>query len=230
MKRTLTPGLSRREFLGGASVIAGAAIASAASAQITTLAPFEKLPPYGNNTLPPGVRARLVPNVNGLTVNMLEAGTQGQPLVLLLHGFPNLGYSWRKVMPAFAAAGYYVVAPDCRGFGRTVGWDKSFDADPTPFLTLNMVRDQIALVYALGYRKAEMVVGHDQGQLMATYAAIIRPDMFLRLTTMSNSWWHAAIVPVRGGRTKACIHRRRARRRVCEAQSAAERLSGLLGE
>jgi pimeloyl-ACP methyl ester carboxylesterase len=49
-----------------------------------------------------------------------------------------------------------------------------------------MVRDQIALVYALGYRKAEMVVGHDQGQLMATYAAIIRPDMFLRLTTMSN--------------------------------------------
>jgi pimeloyl-ACP methyl ester carboxylesterase len=186
MKRTMTPGLSRREFLGGASAIAGAAIASAASAQITTLAPFEKLPPYGNNTLPPGVRARLVPNVNGLTVNMLEAGTQGQPLVLLLHGFPNLGYSWRKVMPAFAAAGYYVVAPDCRGFGRTVGWDKSFDADPTPFLTLNMVRDQIALVYALGYRKAEMVVGHDQGQLMATYAAIIRPDMFLRLTTMSN--------------------------------------------
>jgi pimeloyl-ACP methyl ester carboxylesterase len=65
-----------------------------------------------------------VPNVNGLTVNTLEAGTQGRPLVLLLHGFPNLGYSWRKMMPAIADAGYYVIAPDCRGFGRTVGWDR----------------------------------------------------------------------------------------------------------
>ena len=90
-----------------------------------------------------------MPNVNGLTVNMLEAGAQGRPLALLLHGFPNLGYSWRKVMPPLADAGYYVVAPDCRGFGRTVGWDRSWDADPTPFLTLNMVRDQIALVLAL---------------------------------------------------------------------------------
>src|SRR5215467_13160158 len=187
MNRTSTSGLSRRDFLAGASALAGAAIASAATAQITTMAPFEKLPPYGNSTLPVGVGARLVPNVNGLTVNMLEAGTPGLPLVLLIHGFPNLGYSWRKVMPAIANAGYYVVAPDCRGFGRTVGWDRSWDADPTPFLTLNMVRDQIALVSALGYRKAEMVVGHDQGQLIATYAAIVRPDMFARLTTVSSA-------------------------------------------
>ena len=119
MKRTTTPGFSRREFLASASALGGAALASAAPAQITTMAPFEKLPPYGNNTLPAGVRPRLVPNVNGLTVNMIEAGTQGRPLVLLLHGFPNLGYSWRKVMPALADAGYYVIAPDCRGFGRT---------------------------------------------------------------------------------------------------------------
>ena len=85
---TTTVGFSRREFLAGASAFGGAAIASAGSTtQITTLAPFEKLPPYGNNTLPAGVRPRLVPNVNGLTVNMIEAGTQGRPLVLLLHGF-----------------------------------------------------------------------------------------------------------------------------------------------
>jgi len=188
MKGTATSRLTRREFLAGAAALGGATIVSAAaSAQITTLAPFEKLPPYGNNTLPAGVKPRLVPNVNGLTVNMLEAGTQGRPLVLLLHGFPNLGYSWRKVMPAIADADYYVIAPDCRGFGRTVGWDRSWDADPTPFLTLNMVRDQIALVYALGYRKAELIVGHDQGQLPATYAAIVRPDMFLRLTTVASA-------------------------------------------
>ncbi len=75
MTGTATPGLSRREFLAGASALGGVAITSAAApAQITTLAPFEKLPPYGNNTLPAGVKPRLVPNVNGLTVNMLEAG------------------------------------------------------------------------------------------------------------------------------------------------------------
>ena len=182
-----TSGLSRRGFLMGASAVGGLALAAAARAQgsITTTAQFAKLGSYGNNTLPTGVRPRFVPNVNGLTVNMLEAGTPGQPLVLLIHGFPNLGYSWRKVMPALADAGHYVVAPDCRGFGRTVGWDNSWDADPTPFLMLNMVRDQIALVYALGYRKTAMVVGHDQGQLIAVYAAIIRLDMFPRLTTVS---------------------------------------------
>jgi len=76
MKGTATPGLSRREFLAGASALGGVAIASAAApTQITTMAPFEKLPPYGNNMLPASVKPRLVPNVNGLTVNMLEAGT-----------------------------------------------------------------------------------------------------------------------------------------------------------
>src|SRR3954471_13770398 len=196
MKATTRLGFSRRDFLAGASALGRATIAfAAAPVQLTTLAPFEKLPPYGNGTLPPGVRPRLVPNVNGLTVNMLEAGAQARPLVLLLHGFPNLGYSWRKVMPALANAGYFVIAPDCRGYGRTIGWDRSWDADPAPFLTLNMVRDQIALVYALGYRKAELIVGHDQGQLIATYAAIVRPDMFRRLTTVSSAGGGAPPVP-----------------------------------
>jgi pimeloyl-ACP methyl ester carboxylesterase len=50
-----------------------------------------------------------------------------------------------------------------------------------------MVRDQIALVYALGYRKVDMIVGHDQGQLMASYAAIIRPDMFSGSRRVANA-------------------------------------------
>jgi pimeloyl-ACP methyl ester carboxylesterase len=133
-------------------------------------------------------------------------------------------------MPAFADAGYYVIAPDCRGFGRTVGWDRSWDADPTPFLTLNMVRDQIALVSALGYRKAELIVGHDQGQLIATYAAIVRPDMFLRLTTVSSAGGAPPSFPVRRHGAKPCVHRRGARRGVREAESSAPRLSGVLGQ
>src|SRR5437868_9653495 len=124
-----------------------------------------ELPPLDEAVLPDGVRARFIDGINGLRLNILEAGfeTPGRPLVLLLHGFPNLAYSWRKVMPALAAVGYYAVAPDCRGFGRTTGWDDSLDADPTPFLAVNMLRDQIALVFALGYRKTAMMVGHDQG-------------------------------------------------------------------
>jgi hypothetical protein len=111
-------GLSRRALLAAAGGLAVAA-APPAHAAITNT-DFRGLPPYGNGTLPAGVRARLVPNVNGLTVNILEAGfeTPGRPLVLMLHGFPNLAYSWRKVMPALAAAGYYVVAPDAQHGAR----------------------------------------------------------------------------------------------------------------
>jgi pimeloyl-ACP methyl ester carboxylesterase len=64
--------------------------------------------------LPYGRRSRFVSNGNGLTVHVLEAGFEGQdrPCVLLLHGFPELAYSWRKVMVPLAAAGFHVIAPD----------------------------------------------------------------------------------------------------------------------
>jgi hypothetical protein len=133
---TATLELSRRGLLAAAASVGGLAMTAAAPAPAaTTKADFRGLPPYGNGTLPAGVRVRVVPNINGLTVNILEAGfeTPGRPLVLMLHGFPNLAYSWRKVMPALAAAGYYAVAPDCRGFGRTTGSDDSWDADPCHF-------------------------------------------------------------------------------------------------
>ncbi len=205
--------LSRRKLLAAAASVGGLAMTATAPAlAATTKADFSGLPPYGNGTLPPGVRARLIPNINGLTVNILEAGfeTPGRPLVLMLHGFPNLAYSWRKVMPALAAAGYYAVAPDCRGFGRTSGWDDSWDADPLPFLAVNMLRDQVALVSALGYRSTAMMVGHDQG----------------------SGFRRAAIISVQYGqrrsRAASRIQQRRTRRGVCETQSSAERLSGLL--
>jgi hypothetical protein len=68
-------------------------------------------------------------------------------------------YSWRKVMLPLAAAEYHVIAPDQRGYGRTTGWDDSYD--PDPFRILNMVRDAMGLVFALGYREVAGVVGHD---------------------------------------------------------------------
>ena len=104
--------------------------------------------------LPSGIRSRFVENINGLDMHVLEAGfeTSGRPCVLLLHGFPELAYSWRKVMPRLAAAGYHVIAPDQRGYGRTTGWDADYDGDLGSFRLLNLVRDALGLVSAFGYR------------------------------------------------------------------------------
>jgi pimeloyl-ACP methyl ester carboxylesterase len=150
--------------------------------------PLAHLPPYGNGTLPPNIRSRMIAGVNGMTVHIIEAGfeTPGRPAVLLLHGFPELAYSWRKVMRPLDEAGYHVIAPDQRGYGRTVGWDGTYDADPDPFRILNMVRDAVALVLALGYREVAMVAGHDAGSPVAAWSALIRPDVFRSVVLMSS--------------------------------------------
>ena len=118
---------------------------------------------------------------------MLEAGfeTNGRPLILLLHGFPELAYSWRKIMLPLAAAGYHVVAPDQRGYGRTTGWDGAYDGDLDSFRLPNLVRDALGLVSALGYRSVAAVVGHDFGSPVAAYCALIRPDVFRSVALMS---------------------------------------------
>jgi pimeloyl-ACP methyl ester carboxylesterase len=142
---------------------------------------------YGKSTLPPGVRSRIVNNINGLAIHMLEAGfeTIGRPLILLLHGFPELAYSWRKIMGPLAAAGYHVIAPDQRGYGRTTGWDGAYDGDLDSFRLPNLVRDALGLVSALGYRSVAAVVGHDFGSPVAAYCALIRPDVFRSVALMS---------------------------------------------
>jgi pimeloyl-ACP methyl ester carboxylesterase len=137
--------------------------------------------------LPSGIRSRFVENINGLRMHVLEAGyeTPGRPPVLLLHGFPELAYSWRKVMPQLAAAGYHVIAPDQRGYGRTTGWDADYDGDLNSFRLLNLVRDALGLVSAFGYRSVEAVVGHDFGSSVAAWCALVRPDVFRSVALMS---------------------------------------------
>src|SRR6185436_20262247 len=98
--------------------------------------------PLPASVLPAGIRARILPGINGLDIHVLEAGheTPNRPAVLLLHGFPEIAYSWRKVMPVLAAAGYHVLAPDQRGYGRTTGWDPSYDGGLGAFRLPNLVR------------------------------------------------------------------------------------------
>jgi pimeloyl-ACP methyl ester carboxylesterase len=137
--------------------------------------------------LPPTIRSRFVENINGLRMHVLEAGfeTKGRPCVLLLHGFPELAFSWRRVMPQLSAAGYHVIAPDQRGYGRTTGWDDNYDGDLASFRLLNLVRDALGLVSAFGYRSVDAVVGHDFGSGVAAWCALVRPDVFRSVALMS---------------------------------------------
>src|SRR5215831_17968538 len=130
----------RRIILTAAAAASGALVQSEVSRAAIVQTDTAKLPPL---PLPPGIRSRYLPNINGLTYHVLEAGfeSKGRPCLLLLHGYPEIAYGWRKLMLPMAGAGFHVIAPDMRGYGRTTGWDDSYDADVFPFRHANLVRD-----------------------------------------------------------------------------------------
>jgi pimeloyl-ACP methyl ester carboxylesterase len=178
------PGSTRRNFILTAATVASATLAqSAVSRAAIVQTDTAKLAPL---PLPPGIRSRYVPNVNGLTFHVLEAGfeSKGRPCLLLLHGYPEIAYGWRRVMLPLASAGFHVLAPDMRGYGRTTGWDDSYDGDIFPFRLTNLVRDALGLVSAFGYRTAA-VVGRDAGSAPAALCALIRPDVFRSVAMMT---------------------------------------------
>jgi pimeloyl-ACP methyl ester carboxylesterase len=146
--------------------------------------------------LAPGIRSRMVDNGNGLQMHVLEAGDPGQPGVLLLHGFPELAFSWRKLMLPLAQAGFHVFAPDQRGYGRTTGWDADYDGDLASFRLLNLTTDALGLVAALGHGALAAVVGHDFGSPVAACCALARPDVFRRVVLMSAPFAGVPAFPV----------------------------------
>ena len=164
-----------------------------------------ELPPLPDSVLPSGIRSRFVEGVNGLRMHVLEAGheTPNRPCVLLLHGFPELAFSWRKILPALAQAGYHVVAPDQRGYGRTTGWDGAYDTDLSAFRMMNLVRDAVGLLFALGYRHAACVIGHDFGSPVAAWCATVRPDIFRSVVLMSAPFGGPPALPFDTARAPA---------------------------
>lgn len=141
------------------------------------------------------LRSRRVEGVNGLSMRVLEAGDPGRPCILLLHGFPELAYSWRKVMPRLAAAGYRVVAPDQRGFGETTGWDPAMLES---FAFSNLVLDLASLLERLDIGSVH-VVGHDFGSPVAGALALLRPGLVRSVAFMSAPFGGAQPAVSRAG-------------------------------
>ena len=152
---------------------------------------------YGNGTLPSQIRSNVCKGVNGLDIHYLEAGFEGKnnPLIILLHGFPELSYSWRKIILPLSESGYHVVAPDQRGFGATTGWDNSYVSDLSSYYQVNLVRDILGFVSALGYKKVASVIGHDSGAAVAGWSALIRPDIYNSVVLMTP-FAGASVLPI----------------------------------
>jgi pimeloyl-ACP methyl ester carboxylesterase len=172
-KRFETSRLSRRLLLSGAAAIAGAAsLPPAASAIVAPTTAGRggaqaSLAATNNGANLPEVGHRFV-ETNGIRMHLAEQG-EG-PLVLLLHGFPELWYSWRHQLGPLADAGFHAVAPDMRGYGQTTIPESVAD-----YTQLHLVGDIVGLLDALGEEHA-VVVGHDWGASVAWNTALLRPD------------------------------------------------------
>ncbi len=127
--------------------------------------------------LPPGVTERTV-NVGDVDLHLLEAGGGG-PLVVLAHGFPELAWSWRHQLPALASAGYRVVAPDQRGYGRSSRPESVEDYD-----IFHLTGDLVGLLDVLGEDQA-VFVGHDWGSMVVWQLALLHPDRVRGVCGMS---------------------------------------------
>ena len=136
----------------------------------------------------PKIRSNVIKNINGLDIHFLESGekTEKSELIVLLHGFPELSFSWRKILPVLSDNGYHVIAPDQRGFGSTIGSDLSYTSNLANFSQINLATDIYVLVKKLGYDKVRCIVGHDSGVGPASWSSLIRPDVFTSLITMSG--------------------------------------------
>nr|WP_221220033.1 alpha/beta hydrolase [Mycolicibacterium sp. BK634] len=107
---------------------------------------------------------------DGVRLRVLQAGDPGAPVVILAHGFPELAYSWRHQIPALAAAGYHVLAPDQRGYGGSSA-PEAVEAYDIHALT----GDLVALLDHVGAEQA-VFIGHDWGAMVVWHTALLHPD------------------------------------------------------
>jgi len=127
-------------------------------------------------------------DIDGLTMRYAELG-EG-PLVFFFHGWPESWYSWRHQLPAIAAAGYHVVAPDMRGYGKTDKPEAVEDYD-----IQHVTADLVGIVDAMG-EKSAILVGHDWGAIVTWHAMLLHPDRFTALVAMSVMKTVVRLMPI----------------------------------
>ena len=121
---------------------------------------------------------RLV-GVNGVHLRILEAGPGDGPLVVLTHGFPELAYSWRHQIPALAAAGYHVLAPDQRGYGGS-----SQPAEVAAYDIAALTGDVVSLLDDAGAQRAA-IIGHDFGAVVSWAMPLLHPERVAAVAGLS---------------------------------------------
>ncbi|KAL7252102.1 hypothetical protein ACSBR1_013868 [Camellia fascicularis] len=127
-----------------------------------------------------GIEHKMI-SVNGINMQIAEKGKG--PMVLFLHGFPELWYSWRHQILYMAAQGYRAVAPDLRGYGDTTGPPVN---DFTKFTILHVLGDIMALLDKIAPDEDKVfVVGHDWGAYIAWYLCLFRPDRVKAMVNLS---------------------------------------------
>ncbi|MDE0803688.1 MAG: alpha/beta hydrolase, partial [Acidimicrobiales bacterium] len=116
---------------------------------------------------------------NGVDLHVLDAGPADGPVVVLAHGFPELAYSWRHQIAVLADAGYRVLAPDQRGYGRSSRPD-----DVTDYDIVHLTDDLAGLLDDVGAVDATFV-GHDWGSMVVWQMALLHPDRVNGVVGMS---------------------------------------------
>ncbi|HJS92145.1 MAG TPA: alpha/beta hydrolase [Steroidobacteraceae bacterium] len=131
-------------------------------------------------------------------MHVLEAGFEEprRPCIVLLHGFPELAYSFRHQLLPLARAGFHVIAPDLRGYGLTAQRPVSFSDSLVPYMVIDRVTDVLELARAMGHEQVGCVVGHDWGGPTAEWCARLRPDVFSSVVSMSTPFAASPSLPL----------------------------------
>ena len=144
----------------------------------------------------PGISSNFIKINSNFKIHYLESKPKNNKnlIALLLHGFPELSFSWRKIMPLLSEQGFRVIAPDQRGYGKTKGGSSDFDTDLKQYNLFNLTTDIIAFLKKLNISKVNLLVGHDAGSIISGTAALIRPDIFQSVVMMSAPYTGIPII------------------------------------
>lgn len=145
-----------------------------------------------------GIDHRMV-SVNGITMHIAEKGPKEGPFVLLLHGFPDLWYTWRHQISGLSSLGYHAVAPDLRGYG-----DSDSPESFSEYTCLNVVADLVALLDTVaGDQEKVFLVGHDWGAIIGWFLCLFRPEKIKGFVCLSVPYKprNPKVKPVQGFKT-----------------------------